>query len=784
MNKIWMLALANIRKAKGHSISLLVMFLIAGLLLNAGLLVTVNFGGFFDELTKELATSDIYYVIPQSLYNDEVDNFLRSNENILEKQKVEALWTDASVSYDNGDREFTFLFNNADQERTMSKWKFIGEHLPADDMSIYIPYIFQLDGGYSLGDQFEMKIKDLTLSFTIKGFTDDVFFSSTDTGIMGVYMPEETYNKVYSILDDTAYRVNVIFANLAVVNNEVETGIRELIGTDNASIYADTTSTFFSINLSLIRMSRTMMASMVAVMMVVFSAIIVIVCLIVVRFRINNSIEDDMVKIGSLKAIGYTSRQVILSIILQFSLVACIGSLTGIALSYPLMPVVSDVFALQSGLKWEQGFDGVISGVALIIMLLIVVLVSFLTSRRVKKLNPIDALRGESNTGKYRRNHMPLEKTRGRLPVVLALKSVLQNMKQNIMIAIIILAVSFAGVFAVIMFYNSTIDTSTFAEVPGIEKSSAVAVLSPMNDNTQLIENIGNMQGVRKTQFLDQVKLRIDGDEISTYVMEDYDSKETITIYEGRYPNADNEIALAGMLAEMLDKKIGDKVTVGVGDNDETFTITGLSQGANMGGLNASIRYDDIICLNPDFRQQNLQIYLDEGTDSANFVKKIENIYDEQILSAIDMIKEFDEGMGAYTSIVSLVGIAILIITMFVVILVLYFVISSSVVRKKRELGIQKAIGFTTLQLMNQISLSFIPPIVIGTIIGCLLGAFETNTIMSVTMGAMGIMRANFLVVPVWIVLFGIIIVIVSYMTSMLITWRIRKISAYALVTE
>ena len=138
--------------------------------------------------------------------------------------------------------------------------------------------------------------------------------------------------------------------------------------------------------------------------------------------------------------------------------------------------MLSDVFAQQSGLMWVQGFDGVISSIALCLILLIVVIVAFIAARRINKLNPIVALRGGIITHSFRKNHLPLSTSKGSLPIVLAFKSLLQNMKQSIMIAIIIIAVSFAGTFAVVMFYNTTIDTKTFAETPGVELSNAVAV--------------------------------------------------------------------------------------------------------------------------------------------------------------------------------------------------------------------------------------------------------------------------------------------------------------------
>jgi len=85
---------------------------------------------------------------------------------------------------------------------------------------------------------------------------------------------------------------------------------------------------------------------------------------------------------------------------------------------------------------------------------------------------------------------------------------------------------------------------------------------------------------------------------------------------------------------------------------------------------------------------------------------------------------------------------------------------------------------------MNQIAIGFAVPVVLGVITGSLLGAFYTNPLMSVTMRGMGVMKAGFIVEPVWVTVFGAGTIIFSYLLSLAVTWRIRKISAYALVTE
>ena len=794
VKKLWMHAIANIRKSKSSSTTLVIMFLVAALLLNSGLLVVINYGSYFSNLKQELKSSDAYFAIPDKIYTDKVKTYIDKNEHVKQTQTLEGVVLEADILSKGEEKSFPIMFTNIEEKREISKWKYVGEHLPSEDMSVYIPDIFKAVSGYQLNDKIKLNYKDKetkeekAITFTVKGYTEDVYFSSTDTGYISFYLPQDTYQKVKGIINKPENITHVVFTNLDNVKNvpSIENGIRDLVDLNSASLMAaDPSTRLVVIDVELIQLARCMMATMISAMMVMFAIIIVIVCLLVVRYRIINSIEEDIMKIGSLKSVGYTSRQIILSIILQFSLIAGIGSLIGIALSYPVLPVVSTVFEQQSGLKWEQGFDAGVSGVAFLILLVIVLMIVLIAARHIRKLNPINALRGETTARKYKRNHIQLEKAHGNLPIALALKSVLQNIKQNVMISVILIIVTFFGVFGVIMYYNTTIDTKAFAEVPGMEICNAIAVLNPEKDQLETVKKIEKMDHVRKVQYLDEVKVKVEGMEVAAYVMDKYDKKETKLVYEGRYPKDNNEITLAGILAGRLNKSIGDTVTVGFGENKEHFKVVGLSNGSQMGGLNISILAKDYKRLNYNFKHQSLYIYLEKGTDAAQFVTDLENKFDKSmLLTAVNFDKGMEEGMASYQKIVAAMGLVMLVITLFVVTLVLYFVISSSVIRKKRELGIQKAIGFTTYQLMNQLSISFTIPITIGAVIGTLLGAFYTNPMMSLSMKSMGVMKAGFIVDPYWIISFGVATIVFSYLLSMVITWRIRKISAYALVTE
>jgi putative ABC transport system permease protein len=258
--------------------------LITSLLHNAGLLIFMNFGSFFEKLTEELNTSDVYYLIPDFIYSDEIENFIDGHENTLETQKVKSVLISAEIPYNgSGSRSCTFLLNNADNQRRISEWKLIGDYLPLDHMSVYVPYVMSIDGGYRLNDKFEVNFDDKVITFTIKGFTEDAFFSSLDTGVMGVYMPHGTYERVREILGDK-YDATLIYANLENQNKDVENGIRGLIRQDNPNINADATGTLLSLDLETVKLARNLMASGVSVMMIAFAVIIAVVCLVVVRF--------------------------------------------------------------------------------------------------------------------------------------------------------------------------------------------------------------------------------------------------------------------------------------------------------------------------------------------------------------------------------------------------------------------------------------------------------------------------------------------------------------------
>ena len=789
-----MLAFANIMRVKSVSVTMTVMFLVASLLLSAGLLIAINYGSFFEQSKEELKSSDAFYMVPDAFYTEEVRSWLNKNEHTDQVQWNEALLLNSEILYQGEERNLKVLFLNLEDHREISKVKYYDADALSDKMSVYVPDIFKAVGGYQLNDKITLTYTgfdniETTLTFVVKGYTEDIFFSSTTIGLLGFYMNGDTYALVADALDNPAYKMHIAFVNLDSIASasKIESGIRELINLNTVSTFMvlDNSEMLVAMDIDFVEMGRCLIPSVVAVIMVFFALVIVVVCLLVVRFRIVNSIAEDMVNIGSLKSVGYDSQQVILSFLIQFGSIASLGCLIGILLSYSILPYVSLVFEKQSGLRWEQGFDGYISGAVFTAILSIVVTVTIHAARPVRQLSPVKAFRGETESRVHKQDRFYLSSIPVSLPAAMAIKSVLQGSKQSLMILFVVTAVAFLGAYGIIVYYNTTIDTKAFYEIPGMEICNAVATLDPRKDHRPFIEEIENMANVRKVQYVDEVKLRVDGYEATSDIMSDYSGKENIAVYKGHYPQNSGEITLSGLLAERLNKHVGEWVTVQLGGNEKNFHITGLSSGIANGGITTCLLLEDFKLLDPGFHPQSLYIYLDKGTNVPEFLKTLESRFDKGLLkTTFDFDKYMHDEMLSFKDIASALGLVMLIITLVVIVLVMYFIISSSVISKKRELGVQKAIGFSTPQLMNQIALCFAIPMMPGIIAGCLLGVYYTNPMISVLMRSAGIMRTNYIINSLWVAVFGIGVFIFAYFLSLAVTWRIRKISAYALVTE
>ena len=186
----------------------------------------------------------------------------------------------------------------------------------------------------------------------------------------------------------------------------------------------------------------------------------------------------------------------------------------------------------------------------------------------------------------------------------------------------------------------------------------------------------------------------------------------------------------------------------------------------------------------PEYLPTGIYIYLEEGERADAFIELLERRYGSVIYQPINVDSLIEGEVGSYVTIVSLMAGVILLITGFVVAMIVYFVIKTVIARRRQAFGIQKALGFTTVQLVQQISLGILPVVTIGSIAGVAAGYFWICPMLTALFRSVGIMRFDLAIAHLWMVLLCVGMVAFTYIVTLCVSVRIRKISAYALVTE
>lgn len=788
MGKIFRLAMANIRKGKGQASSFILIILIGALMLYLGMVTAFEYVNNFDKKAEQLCSPDLVFSAQTDSrgFVEEFTGRLLEDDRVAEVESGPALIADCKFSYGGGEQNRVAVVLDKSRDVKLAKWAMVEESGLTGEYAIYLPYLFQTAGVSGIGDDFDITFNRLGLPeekmrFTVAGFYEDTYFSTINNTTTGFLMDHEGYERLAEALGDsvrgTLVSVNAVNAEDAerIVSN-YKTIMKELLP---AGRIGD------SSHYEVVKSARTITSSIGSIVIVAFSILLIAIALVVVKFRIGNSVEEEMQNIGALKAIGYTSRQIILSFLIQFSFLALIGSLLGLLGGFLVLPLLSHMFATQTGILWKLAFSVPAALATVAGIQLPVLLVAFMSANRVRRLHPITALRFGVTTHSFRRNPFPLEKIRGSLNLLLAAKQLAHNKGRSFLVGAIIAVVTFAAVFAGVLYVNISVKEEIFLNLTMGDTVNVRLRAKAEEDAAELLAEVRAEENVKKSfYYFEGTAVCEDDYEVYCYVADDFEQVENRGWnYKGRFAKYENEVCLGGLLAKKLGKDVGDTLTLRLNDVEQEYLITGLIQGSNYLGQDLCLTGDGYRRLAENFRYTDISVYLREGTDSAAFIEGMEASSDNIALS-INREALVKSSMGIYSVIIGILAKIIDLITALVVVLVLYLVIKTTLNRQKRELAIKKAIGFTTGQLALQNACSFLPVIMAGSAAGCVCGYLLINPFLSLLFAQVGLVKVEFLIPAAMLAGIFAAITGVGFTVSLLVSARIRRITPYTLLCE
>jgi ABC-type antimicrobial peptide transport system permease subunit len=359
------------------------------------------------------------------------------------------------------------------------------------------------------------------------------------------------------------------------------------------------------------------------------------------------------------------------------------------------------------------------------------------------------------------------------------------------------------------------------------------------------VDEISNIiisnENVLKIIRIGYESVTIDNTSYNARVFDNFDNLESIKIADGSFPVNENEIAISIHVASLLNKGIGDVITLNSIGIKADYIITGITSSAmsystylNEAGykrlyaayaptticvyLDEDYTYEqfaDFIYNEFGYTQSELLSGMASG-DTNHKYSVIKNIIDSKMIRLkqnynidsmeyalnIDGNTVLSSGTSAYpikevfsnASLLTgyliifklafgLLAVFILVITLIIIMVVLSIMVKQTVNTKRLEFGILKSLGFTTSELRKQLTLCLLPSGIVGAFLGSIIAYRITLPFVSKLFSLIGWPGLQYESPSIITLLSAAVIIIAfTYIVSYLLTSKIKRISAYELI--
>lgn len=774
--------LGNLKKRKSYSIVICMLVFLTGLILTVSVSTIQNTNKTYDNAFNHMKGPHLLFWYNQQSFKEEYQEWFKKQSSVesIKLRKAE-------------------FYNGADLKKGNEQLKesgdyYLFEYNPADNMrlknsiyrpltllkkgDIYLPYVFKSDYDVKTGDKIDLVFGKNKLSFKIAGFIEEPLFGGAMIGGKFIFTSKADVQEFIKLGDKNLRHLLQMRVRFKSYNE--------------ASIYKITkdfmkkygTSVNYLSQYKSQKIYHLTVPSIAMAVMITFAIILSIITITIMRYAILATIEADFLNIGIIKALGFTPFMVQLAITIQYGLIALFSGIISFVISIFVTPVVGQMMLRSSGLFFSGSLSIPIGMLIIFMLVLTISFFSYITARRTKRISPVRAISSGIAPNYYSsRINVKLENI-GFLPFNLrmALKQVMTKSRKYILLITIsaLLAYSLAFSYSLVDFFNKDKSASLLGiTVPDIELDAKTK-----EGAARLIEKIKKDYDIEWVYYERTEQLDLEDVRTVIKVENDFNATGELKTLDGRFPKHNNEIALSCLLRDKLKKDIGDYVSIkdkkGI---KHSFIISGTFQTIDEGGLVSKINEAGMKVLDPSFESNEAYIKLKDNSNLEKIISEMKNKYTgydeisnqkEETEDQINVIKT------VFTAISKMVFIFTIIIISFITLLIMKITIYGEI----RELGIFKALGFSSGRIRYQLALRFAIITILGGLIGVLIEIAIGARLFSMALHGVGISSVDLdfnilnAIKPI------LIISLLALFSAFISSGKTKKVSAYSLINE
>ncbi|MDE6589573.1 MAG: ABC transporter permease, partial [Oscillospiraceae bacterium] len=431
MRKSLLIARSNMRRARGQAVAIVVLILIAAMMLNLWLMLALDYKANFDRYHDKLNDGHVTLVVDSD--TPEFRAFL--TETLEQDSRADQFRLDscmdmvATFAYNGGEinTEMIFLDKDAALSRSIGTVELVGEG--SYSSGVYLPMLYKTDE-IAVGRPVEISIGSTQVIYTVCGFFNSTMMGSHNCTMMEIILTDDKYQE----LEALGYAPRAVLCSMRLFDKSesrvVEADLKTAVSGQFPGARAVSNS------YAMVTQSRYISQMICSGIISAMAFFVLLIALIVIASNIINYIQVNIKDLGALKAVGYTSRQLVGSLLVQFLGLSLLAAVAGAGLSYALFPGLNSMMIGQTGIPYAIRFLPLPFALTLAILGAAVALAVWLAARRIKQIEPITALRAGLSTHNFKRNHVPLDKTKVPLDFALALKTTLSGVKHNVTVCV------------------------------------------------------------------------------------------------------------------------------------------------------------------------------------------------------------------------------------------------------------------------------------------------------------------------------------------------------------
>ena len=838
MQKIIRLSRANLRRHKGESLLLVLLIAFAMCMLGSVLSSHSEIRDLFPNALREIRGAENLMMMDAKYFDPAYLQFLSEEESVTEYGYAELVQSLYARCLDPEGREqpIAQLFINQENEQKIEQSPLISalseSEIAALEHPVWIPYGLKDNFSLKEGDSYTVLLSGRAYPFQVAGFYESGVYTDSLAGFKLIVSDAD-----YRVMEQLADPAVIVWFNTADPAH-TDTGVISSRFISKCEDYSqqDLTLAVYSM-LYLQRVSDAAMeVKLLLILLSVMSVLVMLTVLFIIRYRISNDIDEQMVSIGVLEALGYRFADISAIFTLEYLLIAAAGILLGTAAALPMLPGLYRLGELMSGhhgtMHWH--FGSLLIAAALLTGF--VLLISCLRARSVHRYPPVQALRRGIRDHHYRKNPFPLTKTRKSVTLRLAMNGFMQDLRRNIGVGLCIMLASLTLVFCLILTVYTLHEVDFLRAVAGFEISDVLLGVTPQTDldafAAELLEDPDVRKVVQRGEDHRQFRWKARDAAFMPQVYDDFSQLECVKAVSGRFPQHENEIMLTNFDRQQYQLRLGDTLNLSFGELEKPYIITGFAAGISRSTV--ILTGDGFRRIDPAYRHNGLHVYLREGADREAYIQKLTQRYGK---SALDVLKDSGSGAESFAERIRLAAqqkisammqnygvnhvdyavtvgdtvisgdssyfrllfadstvdliqsadatllLALRAVTMLfliaaaMIVIATVYVLTEAAVRKQwMHFGIMKSMGYTTKMLMKQIFLRIIPTVLAAAVLGDLLSM--------VCIGMLGDYIGTVLISVPLIAAANLLELLLAAGSAYWSARKIRSVSARQLMTE